>query len=69
MVHVLGEYGHFLPMVPIARALEAGGHEVVFATEQAACTVLAELGLHAIPIDAGVAPRDWDDWSGRTLAR
>ena len=47
-------YGHFHPMVPLARALEAAGHEVAFATERRFCARVAAAGFRAVP--AGIGP-------------
>ena len=47
-------YGHFHPMVPLARALQAAGHEVVFATAERFCARVGAAGFEAIP--AGLNP-------------
>ena len=47
-------FGHFHPMVPIARALEAAGHEVAFATEARFCSRVERAGFRAFP--AGLGP-------------
>ncbi|MGI8807422.1 MAG: glycosyltransferase [Acidimicrobiales bacterium] len=47
-------HGHFHPMVPIARALKARGHEVAFATAERFCPRVAQAGFQAFP--AGLAP-------------
>lgn len=48
-------FGHFHPMVPLARALQAAGHEVVFATAERFCrNVIEPAGFEAIP--AGLSP-------------
>jgi UDP:flavonoid glycosyltransferase YjiC (YdhE family) len=47
-------YGHFHPMVPLAKAIEQSGHEVVVACSRSFCPVVEEVGLRAIP--AGL---DW----------
>lgn len=52
-------YGHFHPMVPLARALQAVGHEVAFATEERFCRRVEWAGFSAHP--AGIGP-------GRVLA-
>jgi UDP:flavonoid glycosyltransferase YjiC (YdhE family) len=46
--------GHFHPVVPLARALVAAGHEVAFATSRSFCPVVEAAGLRGIP--AGL---DW----------
>lgn len=47
-------YGHLHPMVPLAHALRAAGHEVAFATEQRFCGRVERAGLRAFP--AGLGP-------------
>ena len=42
-------YGHVLPMVPLARALLAAGHEVLWATAADACSRVAAAGIEAVP--------------------
>jgi UDP:flavonoid glycosyltransferase YjiC (YdhE family) len=42
-------YGHVLPMVPLARALLAAGHEVLWATAADACPRVAAAGLEVTP--------------------
>src|SRR5262245_54290 len=38
-------YGHFHPMVPLARALVAAGHEVAFATAENFCPRVEQAGF------------------------
>ena len=40
-------YGHVLPMVPLARALQAHGHAVLWATASDACRGLHQAGIEA----------------------
>ncbi len=47
-------YGHFHPMVPLARALQDAGHEVAFATEARFCRRAAQAGFPVFP--AGIGP-------------
>jgi UDP:flavonoid glycosyltransferase YjiC (YdhE family) len=47
--------GHWRPLAPFAKALEAAGHEVAFATTPFGCSVIAEHGFRCFP--AGI-----DDW-------
>ncbi len=47
-------YGHFHPMVPVARALEGAGHEVAFATEERFCARVSRAGFRTFP--AGLGP-------------
>ncbi len=47
-------YGHLHPMVPLAQAFQAAGHEVAFATEQRFCRRAEQAGFTAFP--AGLGP-------------
>lgn len=42
-------HGHFLPMVPLARALATAGHEVAFATAADFCPRIERAGFAALP--------------------
>ncbi len=42
-------YGHVLPMVPLARALLAAGHPVLWATSAEACPRVAAAGIEVTP--------------------
>lgn len=42
-------HGHFHPMVPLARALEAAGHRVAFATDPGFCAYVRDVGFEAHP--------------------
>jgi UDP:flavonoid glycosyltransferase YjiC (YdhE family) len=42
-------HGHFYPMVPLARALEAAGHRVAVATDPGFCGHVREVGFEAFP--------------------
>lgn len=42
-------YGHVLPMVPLAKALLAAGHEVLWATAADACPRVAAAGIEVTP--------------------
>jgi UDP:flavonoid glycosyltransferase YjiC (YdhE family) len=48
-------FGHFHPMVPMAQALQAAGHEVAFATQELSCPRVVRAGFEAFP--AGLHPR------------
>ena len=50
-------YGHFHPMVLLARAFGAASHEVAFATDPAFCRPITEYGFRAFPagLDHAVA--------------
>ena len=48
-------FGHFHPMVPLARALVEAGHEVAFATAPRSCE-RAVLPAALVPFPAGVSP-------------
>lgn len=45
----LPEYGHFHPMVPLARALAEAGHDVAFATGTDVCARVEAAGFPAFP--------------------
>ncbi len=47
-------YGHLHPMVPLALALQAAGHEVGFATEERFCPRVGRAGFRAFA--AGIGP-------------
>lgn len=49
-------FGHFLPMVPFARAAVAAGNEVAFATAADVCPALERAGFAAFP--AGLSLQD-----------
>lgn len=49
-------YGHFLPMLPFARAVAAAGHEVAFATAGEFCPRIEKAGFAAFP--AGLSMPD-----------
>ena len=42
-------YGHVFPMVPLARAFLAGGHDVLWATNEPACVLVAAAGIDVVP--------------------
>jgi UDP:flavonoid glycosyltransferase YjiC (YdhE family) len=48
--------GHFYPLVPLAQALEASGHDVAFACARSFCPEVEAMGFRAFP-----AGRDDDD--------
>ncbi len=48
-------YGHVLPMVPLARALLAAGHEVLWGTGRDACLLVSAAGIDSRP--AGLSDR------------
>jgi UDP:flavonoid glycosyltransferase YjiC (YdhE family) len=43
-------YGHWHPLVPLARALERAGHEVAFASTPAACATISANGFLCFPV-------------------
>ena len=63
-----GSLGHLLPLVPLARAAVAAGHDVVFASGPDRADSVAELGFRfravGIPFADAVAERlrRWPDW-------
>jgi UDP:flavonoid glycosyltransferase YjiC (YdhE family) len=42
-------FGHFNPMVPLARAFAAAGHEVAFATDPGFCSTVESAGFASFP--------------------
>jgi UDP:flavonoid glycosyltransferase YjiC (YdhE family) len=56
-------HGHFHPLVPLARAFEAAGHDVAFATDPGFCLFVRGVGFTAFP--AGL---DHKDAKGRFIA-
>ncbi len=42
-------YGHVFPMVPLARAVQAAGHDVCWATGSGSCALVEEAGIRAVP--------------------
>lgn len=46
----MGAYGHFHPMVPLARCLVADGHEVLVATTPNFCEQVEKSGFSAAPV-------------------
>ena len=42
-------FGHFNPMVPLARAFVAAGHDVAVATDPAFCPTVEAMGFTAHP--------------------
>jgi len=48
-------YGHFLPLVPLARAFADEGHDVAFATAEEFRSDVETLGLQFLPAGLGVA--------------
>jgi len=47
--------GHWRPLMPLAKAMQAAGHDVAFATTPVACAPLGDLGFRCFPV--GI-----DDW-------
>ena len=43
-------YGHIFPMIPLARAFVAAGHEVRWATSVDSCPIVAAAGIDAVPV-------------------
>lgn len=61
-----GGYGHIFPMLPLALAFEAAGHEVLWSTSADACRHVEATGLDASP--AGLAGPGLRDGAGRLHA-
>lgn len=49
--------GHIHPLVPLATALQRAGHHVTWATGQAACDRLDQLGVATLPAGMDTTPR------------
>lgn len=45
-------FGHWHPLVPLARALEEAGHEVAFAATPVFCSTITANGFHSFPAGA-----------------
>lgn len=43
-------FGHVQPMLPLAKACQAGGHDVLWATGADACSRIEQVGIPAVPI-------------------
>jgi UDP:flavonoid glycosyltransferase YjiC (YdhE family) len=56
-------YGHFLPMVPLARASVAVGHEVAFASGEPMPKIIGDTGF--VAFGAGLSVADWQAEVGR----
>lgn len=50
LVSSMGAIGHVNPMVPLARALQARGHDVLWATAAESCARLEQAGLATSPV-------------------
>jgi UDP:flavonoid glycosyltransferase YjiC (YdhE family) len=57
-------YGHIFPMVPLARAFMAAGHDVLWATSADACAHVVAAGVDAAP--AGLAGTQLQEQAGAT---
>lgn len=51
--------GHWRPLAPFARALQAAGHDVAFASSPIFCSLIAEHGFRGFPVGS-------DDWLTRS---
>ena len=54
----LAVYSHVLPMVPLARALQAAGHQVTVATGPALADDLDGLGVPHLPLPTVLSPTE-----------
>jgi hypothetical protein len=52
--------GPFHPLVPLARSLEAAGHEVVFATARAYCSTVESTGFSCAPAGFDWLASEWE---------
>lgn len=58
----LSSLGHVHPMVPLARALRARGHDVRWATGQESCAVVEQAGIPALAAGLSQAERLGEFW-------
>jgi glycosyltransferase len=56
----LPETSHTLPLVPLAHAAQARGHDVLFATSGPSLSTAAAAGLHAVAVDDGEALHEYN---------
>jgi glycosyltransferase len=56
---------HMLPMVPLAHAAMAAGHDVLVATSGPALRTAISAGLHAVAVDSGECERPYQEMSRR----
>jgi UDP:flavonoid glycosyltransferase YjiC (YdhE family) len=61
----VGVVGHVYPMVPLARALVAAGHEVRWATSAEMAPTIAQAGIPAVA--AGLSSADWREPRNRRM--
>jgi hypothetical protein len=61
----VGAVGHIYPMVPLARALLAAGHEVRWASSAEMCPTIAQAGIPAV--SAGLSSADWREQRNRRI--
>ena len=61
----IGAVGHVYPMIPLARALLAAGHEVRWATSAEMCPTIVAAGIPAF--SAGLSNSDWRDERNRRM--
>lgn len=62
------ESGHWHPLVPLARALVAAGHDVAFAATPAGCTAIATTGIRCFPVGSDEPTEDVADRRARLAA-
>jgi UDP:flavonoid glycosyltransferase YjiC (YdhE family) len=61
----IGVVGHVYPMVPLARALLAAGHEVRWATSAEMTPTIAQAGIP--PVAAGLSSAEWREGRNRRM--
>ena len=61
--------GHVLPMVPLARAVQARGHDVLWATSAETCDWVEEAGISARPAGMALKDRQQEFWRRNPEAR
>ena len=61
------DHGHVFPMVPLARAVSAAGHEVLWASHPEACALVDRAGIDTTP--AGLRGEEFGSLTGEVLRR
>jgi UDP:flavonoid glycosyltransferase YjiC (YdhE family) len=62
------ESGHWHPLIPLARALVAAGHDVAFAATPAGCAGIATTGILCLPVGGDEPAEDLADRRARLAA-
>ncbi|HRE26953.1 MAG TPA: hypothetical protein PK954_10000, partial [Anaerolineales bacterium] len=51
----MGGHGHFVPLVPLAEAARAAGHDIAFACGASMCPAVKDAGFTALQLGPGSA--------------